>query len=201
MVCQEFVDAELEEYRRISREKLRDKRYRHVLSVTRLAAELAVAYGVDAKKAQTAALLHDVMKEVPLDLQLQMIRDSDIIIDNTLLDNSNIYHSITAFLFARDQLGIQDEDVLNAIRYHTTGRAGMSLLEKIVYVADAVNYERIYPEADNLRQLAFSDLNECMLEILIFTFVKLTAKRCVIAADSLYCYNDVCRSRKEKERG
>ena len=198
MVLEEPFDPTLEDYRRIAREKLGDKRYRHVLSVTRLATELAEAYGADVWKARAAALLHDVMKEVPLDVQLQMIRDSGIIIDNTFLGCTNVYHAVTARLFAQQELGIQDGDILNAIRYHTTGRAGMSLLEKIVYVADATNYERTYPEAEELRKLAFADLDECMLEILVFTFEKLTARRCVIAADTLYCYNDICQLKGEK---
>lgn len=160
--------------------------------MARLAGELAEHYGADVNAARAAGLLHDVTKEEPHDAQLQMIQKSDIIIDAYLLVNPNVYHSLTGYLYARDTIQIQNADILNAIRYHTTGRADMSLLEKVVYTADAVGYDRTYPDAARLRELAFRDINACMLEILEFTIVKLLKARAVIAMDTFYCYDSLC---------
>ena len=93
---------------------------------------------------------------------------------------------------AQNRFGIQDADVLNAIRYHTTGRADMSLLEKIIYTADAVSYERDYKGVEALRKDAFSDLDRTMLEIVRFTLKKLVKDGTPIAIDSVSCYNELC---------
>ena len=187
------LPGELEDYRQLVRNRLQDERYFHTLGVAKLAGELAEAYHADRMSALTAALLHDVTKQVPLDIQLQTIKNSGILNDEILLESTNIYHSVTGFLFARDQLGITDVDILNAIRYHTTGRAGMSILEKIIYTSDATSYEREYPEAGRLRALAFENIDRCIYEILMFTIEKLMKRHILIAPDTFYCYNDICR--------
>lgn len=181
----------MEEYRRLAKKQLGEKRYAHTLAVSRLAGELAQAYGEPVADAQMAGLLHDITKEMPVESQLQTIQKSDILYDKTLLLNPNVYHALTAFLYARDVLGISNGNLLNAIRYHTTGRAGMSLLEKIVYVADAVSYDRTYAGVGQLRELAFENLNEAALEILRFNLEKLLAARQPIAVDTIFCYNDI----------
>ena len=186
------MKLDLDSYRTIARAQLGDSRYAHTLAVARLAGELAEKYGADAEAAKAAGLLHDVTKEVPHDAQLQIVQKSDIIVDAYLLANPNVYHSLTGYLYARDTIQIQDPDILNAIRYPTTGRADMSLLEKIVYTADAVGYDRTYPDAAKLRELAFRDIDACMLEILEFTIVKLLKTRAVIAMDTFYCYDWLC---------
>lgn len=188
---------DLERFRLIAREHLADGRYEHTLAVAQLAGELAEIYHADAGAARVAGLLHDVTKQLPYDIQLQNIRESDIIMDAYLLANPNVYHSMTGYLYARDTLSIHDVDILNAIRYHTTGRAGMSLLERIVYTADAVAYDRTYPDAVRLRELAFRDLDACILEILEFTIVKLVKAGAVIAMDTFYCYDWLCLSRRD----
>lgn len=190
---------DLERYRALARENLRDRRYEHVLNVTRLAGELAEHYGEDASAARAAGLLHDVTKQKPLTEQLQTIRNSGILYDKTFLSTTNVYHAVTGYLYARDVLGIADPRILNAIRYHTTGRAGMSRMEKIVYLADAVSYERDYPDAERLRQLAFADLDACMLEVLAFTVEKLVGKRVPIVQDTLDCYNEISQTMLERK--
>ena len=190
---------DLERYRVLARENLRDRRYEHVLNVTRLAGELAERYGEDVSAAQAAGLLHDVTKQKPLAEQLQTIQNSGILYDKTFLSTTNVYHAVTGYLYARDVLGIEDPQILNAIRYHTTGRAGMSRMEKIVYLADAVSYERDYPDAARLRKLAFSDLDVCMLEVLAFTVEKLVGKRVPIVQDTLDCYNEISQMMLERK--
>lgn len=190
---QPFSDTALAAYEQAAREALGDKRFYHVQCVARLCGELAEHYGISVNKAKAAGYLHDLTKEIPADDQLKMIKESAIITDKSLFLNPNVYHSVTAAIEVKQRFGITDEDVLNAIRYHTTGRAGMSLLEKIVYTADAVSYERTYKEAEELRARAFSDLDGTMLYITQFTIEKLSRAASPIAIDTVHCYNDLCK--------
>lgn len=185
--------ADLDRFRELARTRLSDERFGHVLGVTRLAGELAAHYGEDVTRAKAAGLLHDITKELPKAEQLQMMKDSGIIYSQELLESPNVYHSITGSLYVREALGIRSADILDGIRYHTTGRAGMSRFEKLVYIADATSYEREYPDAPRLRELAFRDLDACMLEILVFTIEKLVKRRITIASDTLFCYNEMCK--------
>lgn len=194
---QPFSETALCTYEQAAREVLRDKRFYHTQCVARLAGELAARYGADVQKARAAGFLHDITKEIPAPDQLKMIGESAIITDKSILMNPNVYHSITGAIEAQKRFGIQDADVLNAVRYHTTGRAGMSLLEKIIYTADAVSYEREYKGVEALRKDAFSDLDRTMLEIMRFTLKKLVKDGSPIAIDSVSCYNELCL-REEK---
>lgn len=188
-------DEKRKEYQRVARKNLRDARYDHTLAVAKLAEELAACYHESVFKASVAGLLHDITKEFTDEEQLHIIKNSDILLSKILTSAPNIYHSVTASIIAKNELSINDTDILNAIRYHTTGRAGMSVLEKIIYVADAVSYDRTYPEAEQLRNMAFEDLDGCMLEILQFTIKKLAAAGAVIAVDTIFCYNELCEQK------
>lgn len=84
-----------------------------------------------------------------------------------------------------------DANVLNAVRYHTTGRAGMSKLEKIIYIADAISMDRKYKEVARFRELSFVDLDICLLEIIRHTIRYLVKDNCLIPADTLNCYNEL----------
>lgn len=173
------------------KQTLSKERYIHTKAVTKLAIELANVYGVDVKNAEISATLHDITKEKSKQEQLQKIEQSDIIMNNVLRNNESLYHSITAFLYARDTLKLENTDILNAIRYHTTARENMSMLEKIIYVADACSYERTYKDAQRLRELAFIDIDECVIEVIEFTVSSLTKKRSTIATDTINCYNSI----------
>lgn len=180
---------DLEKLTKLAQKNMGERRYNHVLAVSRLAGELALAYDEDENRAQAAGLLHDITKELDKDVQLQIMKSSGIIMDNSLWNSPSVYHSVTGSLYAENELQITDQDILNAIRYHTTGREGMSILEKIIYIADAVGYDRTYKEVTRLRKLAFKNLDACMFEILAATIKKLVKAHAVIAADTFYCYN------------
>lgn len=185
------MKIEYKEIFELVKKSLSTKRFEHTLAVIKLSEELASKYETDIEKAKIAATVHDITKEQNNDVQLQMIKKSDIIIDTVHLDNKNLYHALTAFLYARDNLGIIDVDILNAVRFHTTGRAGMSMLEKIIYVADACSYDRTYNEADRLRKLSFEDIDKCIIEIIEFTVSDIIKKRRIISNDTINCYNDL----------
>ncbi len=183
---------DLLKFEQAAQKALSKKRYEHTLAVARLSGELAEVYGADVTAAKAAGLLHDIAKEIPVDVQFTILKESGIINDTSLLANPNVYHGITAFFTVPKWFSVTDEDVLNAIRYHTTGRRGMSLLEKIVYVADVVSYDRTYKEAEKLRERAFSDLDGVLLEAQRFTIKKLVKQSLPIALDSIDCYNELC---------
>ena len=144
---------------------LREKRAQHTFNVAKLAVELADMYGVDRQKAQLSALLHDIMKQQPDDIMLHRARQSDIIekIDRKPMP---VLHGFAAADFARREMGIEDEEILMAIKSHTCGRRYMSDLEKVIYLADMLSEERNFPEKEPLLQLARENLDTAMEQAL-----------------------------------
>lgn len=172
---------------------LSERRQEHTRAVARLAVELARKYGISEEDAFTAAMLHDITKEVPIEEQLQSLQSSDIM-DEMLLQDvtggaTEIYHGFTAFLLARDVYHIEKCDILNAIRYHSTGRASMSMLERIIFTADTVSYDRDYEDASRLRSLAFDNIDEAMLQIIDFIVSNLMGQRKTLCLLTVECYN------------
>lgn len=180
-----------EELIALGKARLSKKRMKHVLNVREEAVNLARRFGVDVEKCETAALLHDITKELKFDNQLQIMLHSGIILNDVLLKSAPLYHAVTAYVYARDDLHIQDADILNAIRYHTTGRGGMSRVEKVVYIADAISEDRHYKGVEEFRRLSRVDLDECMLAILKHTIRYLVKDGCLIPSDTMDAYNEL----------
>lgn len=152
--------------RRIAKKRLSAKRYQHTLNVRRMAVKLAKRWGADPEKAALAALLHDTAKELPREEMLQILNDNAIMAENAQNRPSPVWHGICAAILAQTQWGVEDEEVLSAIRCHTTGKPGMSLLDEIVFLADMTSAERDYPEVDYLRKLEKEDIHRAMREAL-----------------------------------
>ena len=152
--------------RRLAKKRLSEKRYQHTLNVRRMAVKLAKRWGADPEKAALAALLHDTAKELPREEMLQILNDNAIIAENAQNRPSPVWHGICAAILAQTQWGVEDEEVLSAIRCHTTGKPGMSLLDEIVFLADMTSAERDYPEVDYLRKLEKKDIHQAMREAL-----------------------------------
>ena len=152
--------------RRLAKKRLSAKRYQHTLNVRRMAVKLAKRWGADPEKAALAALLHDTAKELPREEMLQILNDNAIIAENAQTRPSPVWHGICAAILAQTQWGVEDEEVLSAIRCHTTGKPGMSLLDEIVFLADMTSAERDYPEVDYLRKLEKEDIHRAMREAL-----------------------------------
>lgn len=152
--------------RRFAKKRLSAKRYQHTLNVRRMAVKLAKRWGADPEKAALAALLHDTAKELPREEMLQILNDNAIMAENAQNRPSPVWHGICAAILAQTQWGVEDEEVLSAIRCHTTGKPGMSLLDEIVFLADMTSAERDYPEVDYLRKLEKEDIHRAMREAL-----------------------------------
>ncbi|MCL1983721.1 MAG: bis(5'-nucleosyl)-tetraphosphatase (symmetrical) YqeK [Clostridiales bacterium] len=138
-----------------------EKRKKHTYDVCKTAKALARHYGADEDKAGTAALFHDMFRGMPDRILNFYVRHLDM--DKKYLDNSNLAHGKLAALIMERDYGISDDDVLNAVRYHTTGRAHMSELEKIMYLADAIEPGRDYPGVKEIRNMAYQDLDQAVL--------------------------------------
>ena len=144
------------------RRELPVKRWEHTLGVMKSAKELAHKYGADVDKAELAGLLHDFCKYWPTDRQRLVILESDL--PNELLSyDKPLWHAPVGAYVVSQEFGISDEEVLNAIRYHTSGRVGMTLLEKVVCLADYMEPGRMYPEVDVIRTLAETSLEKALI--------------------------------------
>ncbi|MCR5485367.1 MAG: nicotinate (nicotinamide) nucleotide adenylyltransferase [Clostridiales bacterium] len=187
------------EYMKLIGKLLTPYRFDHSVNVAKSAKLLAEKYGEDPAKAYTAGLLHDIMKDSEKNIQLQIIEESDIILSQYELYNPKLLHAIAGAAYMKLRLGINDVDMLNAVRYHTTGRTSMSLLEKIIYVADYISDDRQYNGIDKMRALAGVSLDDAMLFGLEFTISDLAIKNRIIHPDSVGCYNEIIINKTKKK--
>ena len=134
------------------------KRLLHTLNVGYLSAHLADVFGCDKDKALIAGALHDCAKELPLEKQTELAKKYS----GDLFTEKKLLHSPAGAVFARDEFGIEDKEILDAICYHTTGRGNMTLLEKIVYLADKIEPSRNYTDLTPIRTAAEIDLDSAM---------------------------------------
>ena len=153
---------------RKSMEKQQDeKRYEHTLGVAYTATSLAMRYGASIESAKLAGLLHDCAKCMDHDKKISICEKHHIMITDVERRNPSLLHAKVGSFLAMDTYHVQDNDIINAILNHTTGRPGMSLLEKIIFVADYIEPGRKQaPNLTQIRSLAFVDLDAAMLKIL-----------------------------------
>jgi predicted HD superfamily hydrolase involved in NAD metabolism len=159
-------DALLEAADAFARERLSEKRYAHTLRVADTAERLARIHGLDPARVRLAALLHDAARETEPDEFLRLAAAWDLAVGELERESPKLLHAPVAAELARRELGVEDEEVLGAIRDHTVGRAGMSSLALALYVADKIEPARDYPSVERLRKLASEDLREAAAEAL-----------------------------------
>jgi len=149
------------------KKEMDDSRYEHTLGVMYTCAALAMRYEYDMEKALLAGLLHDCAKCIPNAKKLKMAEKNQLEISDLERKNPFMLHAKLGALLAKKKYDIDDEEVLDAIRWHTTGRPEMTLLDKIVYVADYIEPKRDKaPNLPLIRKLAFVDLDQALLKIL-----------------------------------
>ena len=152
----------LSQLRPVALSYLKYKRIPHVLGTEQEAIRLAERYGADVEKARVAALLHDCTKKLDMEEQLALCRHYGIELDELEQKALKLLHAKTGAAIARDVFGV-DEEIYNAIWWHTTGHAGMTLLEKIIYLADYIEPSRDFPGVDKLRKVCYEDLDKGLL--------------------------------------
>lgn len=170
---------------------LQPERLYHSINVAEEAKKLALHYGVDPEKAYTAGLLHDVMKNTPDDVLLNFFRENGIILTKTERVSRKTWHAIAGEAYCRLKLSVTDSEILSAIRWHTTARAGMTLLDKVIFIADFISADRDYDGVERMREKAYVSLESAMLEGLQFTLAELIENGWAVHEDSLAAYNEL----------
>ncbi len=186
-----LYDDGLSDYRKILTEMLDDYRMYHSECVSECAAVLAEKYGADPEKARLAGLMHDVMKNADTNGHFEYIEKSGEKLTAVDYSNPKVWHQISGAAFLKESGIISDEEILGAVRWHTTGKAGMTLLEKIVYVADFISADRDYPDVGVVRKLADESLESAILYTSRYTVNKLASKNLPIHPATVECYNDM----------
>ena len=167
---------------------MNEKRYIHTLGVEQTAMMLAKHFGENVEKAQLAAILHDLAKFEPEEQMRAIVREHHLG-DHLVMWGGEILHGPVAAWRAKNELNITDEDVLNAMRFHTTGRAAMSNLEQIVFIADMIEPNRKFPGVDQLRNIATEDLQQALKACIKHSLSFLVSTEQPIHTQSIECYN------------
>ena len=152
------------ELKEIVKSKMSLKRFTHTLGVVEMSEKLAKIYNADIEKCKVAALLHDICKEMNMEYIKNICKNNFM---NELseedLENNEILHGFAGAYYVKNELGIDDKEILSAIKYHTVGEKNMTLVEKIVYIADAIEYGRNYPSVVKIREETYKNLDRGIL--------------------------------------
>lgn len=175
-----------------------DKRWKHTLGVMETSVKLAERYGADPDRAETAAILHDVAKYWPIERMREVIEQNDLS-QELLAHDKQLWHAEVGAFVAEHEYGITDVEILDAIRYHTSGRVGMGLLEKVVCLADYIEPGRDFPGVDHIRKQARISLEDGLLAGFDGTISVLIEKRKIVFPLTLLARNDLVRVLEEKE--
>ncbi len=161
------MNERLNDLRKKIKKVLTKERYEHTLGVMYTAGNLAMAHGEDIDKAMIAGVLHDCAKCYPEDEMLSLCKKHNVFLSEFEINNHSLIHAKLGAALARDIYGIESEEIISAIRKHTTGDKEMNLLDKIIYVADYIEpYRGELPNIDGIRRIAFRDLDRAIFLII-----------------------------------
>ena len=189
------------------KEALTPDRYRHTLGVAFTAAAMAMRFGYDTDRALLAGLLHDCAKCFSYDEKIALCREGNVELTETEIANPALIHAkLGAYIAVRDY-GVDDPEILDAIRTHTTGEPGMSTLQKMIYLADLIEPFRnanVVPHLKEIREMAFTDLDECMYIVTKQQVEYLESDPSKVVdpgtRDTYYCYREIHDNRKTDNR-
>lgn len=156
------------------------KRYEHSINVEFEAIKLAQIYGCDVEKARVAGIAHDFAKFYSSNDLIKIAQNYGIQIDEIQYNSPQLLHGQVASQICMDKYEVKDQDILNAIRYHTTGRKGMTLLEKIIFLADVIEPGRNFPGINDIRELATRDIEGSLLLACNYTLIFITEQNFLI---------------------
>ena len=163
-----------QEMKKKLKKALDKERYEHTKGVMYTAASMAMVHGYSIEQSMIAGLLHDCAKCIPNDEKLTLCEKHQILVTSAETENPSLLHSKLGALLAELEYDITDPEILHAIKVHTTGEPGMSVLDKIIFIADYIEPGRDKaPNLDKVRKIAFVDLNACMAQILRDTLIYL----------------------------
>jgi predicted HD superfamily hydrolase involved in NAD metabolism len=170
---------------------LNPQRYEHSLRVRDTSIALAQHYKTDISQARLAGLTHDCAKDMENVEIINIIEKFGYNIEGINKRTPNLMHGLAGAIVAKNTMGIEDEDVLNSITYHTTGRKNMSLLEKIIYIADYIEPMRNFPGVEDLRKLAYTNIDEALLLSFDNTIKYVIAKGQLLHLDTIDARNSM----------
>lgn len=181
----------LAEIRSKLKRNLPKERFIHSLGTMEISLKLAERYGVDKEKACIAALLHDCAKDICYEETLNLCKENQIELDGyKILEPILIHAELGAFIAKRDYM-IEDEEILSAIKYHTIGRPNMSMLEKVIFIADYIEPNREHKEADLAREVVFEDINKAIVICIKKTIEYVKNKGGFVHPDSMLVLNSL----------
>lgn len=183
----------IEEMADYIKSELKKERYKHSLGVMETAVKLAERYHEDIIKARIAGLIHDAAKSMSDVEILDIVKANGYSIDDVSLQNPSLLHGLVASIIAEKKMDVKDKDILNAIIYHTTGRRDMSNLEKIIYLADYIEPGRSFDGVEEMRQVAYEDLNTAMLSALNNTIKFVIQKNQYLHLSTIEARNDIMK--------
>lgn len=174
----------------IVKKQLTKHRYEHTLGVMETAVHLAEKYGVDREKAELAAIFHDYAKFRDKEEMKLIIQEQQL--GNELLEfNSELWHAPVGAYLAEKEAGINDPEILDAVRFHTSGRPKMTSLEKVVYLADYIEPGRHFPGVEEVREMAEKDLDQALIQAIKNTVLFLLKKNQRVFPLTVLTYNDL----------
>ena len=178
------------EYKNILQERLTPKRYNHSLCVADEAVRLAKKYGGDCEKAYLAGLLHDITKNATQEEHLQIFSRFDIMLNDIEKNAEKLWHAISGAAYIENVLKIDDKEIITAVRYHTTARAGMTQLEKLLYLADFTSADRDYDDIDVMREKVEISQEAALDYALSYTINDLVSRGKPLHLDTVNAYNE-----------
>ena len=178
------------EYKNILQERLTPKRYNHSLCVADEAVRLAKKYGGDCEKAYLAGLLHDITKNATQEEHLQIFSRFDIMLNDIEKNSEKLWHAISGAAYIENVLKIDDKEIITAVRYHTTARAGMTQLEKLLYLADFTSADRDYDDIDVMREKVEISQEAALDYALSYTINDLVSRGKPLHLDTVNAYNE-----------
>ncbi|MBU3072996.1 bis(5'-nucleosyl)-tetraphosphatase (symmetrical) YqeK [Clostridium estertheticum] len=171
------------------KKNLKESRFKHSVSVSKTAIELATIYGQNIEKARIAGLVHDCAKNLADEQLIKMATDHNIELDEVSRQSPQIIHGLVGSIIARDVMEIHDEDILNSIKYHTTGRRDMSILEKIIFISDYIEPLRTFNGKDEVRRLSKVNLDVAVILCLENTIKYVISQKRLLHIDTIYARN------------
>lgn len=181
--------TDYEALKAILQKRLNEKRYYHSLCVADEAKRLAEKYGGDSEKSYLAGLLHDITKNAPDEEHLQIFKEFGIILSDVEQNAKKLWHAMSGALYVKNILGIDDPEIIDAIRYHTTAKADMSLLAEILYLADFTSKDRDYEDVDVIREYVDESLEKAFVYALEYSITDLVNQGRAIHPDTVQAYN------------
>lgn len=177
------------EFLEILKSRLTPQRLYHSICVAEQAKHLTEIFGGDAEKAYTAGLIHDIMRYEPPEKLIELIENDGQVLTESEKKITVTLHAVAGEVFLRKELNVTDSEILSAVRWHTTGKENMSLLEKIIYVADLTSEDREYPDVVEVRAMAEESLEKTCLRGLSFTIEDNAKKSRPIHIDTVKAFN------------